>query len=215
MKLFVVLVSAPLVAVVARLLMTPQYQDNSDQLDTTRYLTALADAGGRNELGALLATLSAILYVAMSLALARIARNRLGAIGSALSIVGAFGISAVAVFTLVAGRLAQEGDRAAMGPLLERINSASVFSVFFIVLIVGAIGAILLAVGLYRSRQVPPAAAIVTGIGGACLMLTAPGPAAPFIVGGAVVALLGSLWIALGTTDRGVLSGPTPAQMQR
>ncbi len=202
MKLFVTLLSAPLVAVIARALMTPQYQDESDQLDTTRYLTALGEASARNDLGALLAAASAILYVATALGLARIARNRLGMVGAALSVVGAFGIFAVAVFALVAGRLAQEADRAAAAALLERLNTAPVFLPFVLALLIGAVGAVLLAIGLFRSRRVPRAAALVTGIGGAGLMLTAPGPLVSFVVGGAILALIGLLWVALGAGER-------------
>ncbi|MFC9694116.1 DUF4386 family protein [Kribbella sp. NPDC056951] len=201
MKLFVTLLSAPLVAVIARALMTPQYQDKADQLDTTRYLNALADASARNDLGALLATASAVLYVATALSLARIARNRLGTVGAALSVVGAFGIFAVAVFAMVAGRLAQESDRAAAAALLERLNNAPVFASFVLALLIGAIGSVLLGIGLFRSRRVPRAAALVAGIGGAGLMLTAPGPLVSFVVGAAILALIGLLWVALGATQ--------------
>ena len=192
----VYLVSAPLVAVAARALMIAQYQDEADQLDSARYLSALADAGTRNDVGALLAMLGAALYVGAALALARIVNTRLGTIGAGLSIIGAFGLWSMSIFALVAGRLAQEQDRQVSIGVLGRIYTASVFGVFFAALIAGAAGAVLLAIALYRGRLVPRAAAVVTGVGGASLMLTAPGPAVTFVVGGAVLALIGFGWVA-------------------
>jgi hypothetical protein len=38
---------------------------------------------------------------------------------------------------------------------------------------------------------------VLTGVGSASLMLTAPGPAAVFVIGGAVLALIGLTWIAV------------------
>lgn len=73
---------------------------------------------------------------------------------------------------------------------------------FFLALIAGAVGSILLAIGLYRGRLVPRAAAVITGVGGAGLMLTAPGPAASFIIGGAVLALIGLTWTAVSWSDQ-------------
>lgn len=203
----VYLVSAPVLAVAARALMTPQYQDQADQLDTGRYLSALADAGARNDAGALIAMLGAALYVGTALGLAKIAKNRLGNIGAALTVVGAFGLWSVSIFVLVAGRLAQEQDRQTATALLDRINSASVFSVLFFALVAGAVGSVLLAIALYRSRAVPRAAAVLAGVGGASLMVTAPGPLLTFVVGGAVLALIGLVWVAA--------SASIPAESER
>lgn len=195
------LIGAPLVAVLARGLLTPQYQDEADRADSTRYLAELADAGTRNDVGAILGLISAILYVGAALALAAIVKHRmprLATVGAALTIVGAFGLSAISTYVLVAGRLAEQGDRGAMIAVLDRLNTAPQFSVFFLALLAGAAGSILLAVGLYRSHLVSRAAAIVTGVGGAGLMVTAPGPLTSFVVGGAVLALVGMTWVALG-----------------
>jgi len=201
-KTIVALIAAPLVAVAARALMTPIYQDSADQFDTTRYLAALTEAGTRNDAGALLATLSAMLYVASALALAGILKSRLGTVGAALSIVGAFGLAAHAVFVLMAGRLAEESDRGAAAVLLGRIYNAPELSVFFLAVVAGAVGAVLLAIGLYRSRQVPRGAALLWGVGGAGLMVTTQGPMVSFVAGAALLALAGLAWVAVGTTER-------------
>ncbi|ONI74023.1 hypothetical protein BWI15_11635 [Kribbella sp. ALI-6-A] len=208
------LVSAPLVAVAARALMTPQYQDRADKLDTTRYLGALAEAGTRNDIGAMLGLLGAVLYVGAALALARIVRTRSARIGAALTIAGAFGLWTNSVFVLLVGRLAEEQDRQATVALLDRVNSAPVFAVFFLALIIGAVGSVVLAVALYRSRLVSRAAAVTAGVGGASLMITAPGPLLSFVLGGAVLALVGLTWVAASTTfpyDRSA-RGRAPAE---
>lgn len=182
--------------------MTPQYQDGANRPDITRYLGELAESGTRNDVGALLALLSAILYVGTALALARIVNTRLGMIGAALTVIGAFGLGAWSTFVLVAGRMAEENDRQSAIAVLERINNAPVFGWVFAALLAGAAGSVLLAIGLWRSHLVPRAAAVVTGVGGAGLMVTAPGPLVSFVVGAAVLALVGLTWTAVSWSDR-------------
>lgn len=203
----VYLISAPLAAVIARALMTPLYQDEADRTDMTRFVGELAEAGTRNDVGALVALLSAVLFVGTALALARIVRTRLGTIGAALTIVGTFGLCAWSTYVLVAGRMAEESERQTAIAMLERINEAPIFGWVFLAMVAGAAGFILLAIGLWRGRQVPRAAAVVTGLGGAGLMVTAPGPSVPYIVGAAVIALIGLVWVAA--------SVPVPTESER
>lgn len=203
------LLAAPLVAVAARVLMTPWYQDSNDQPDSARYLAELADAPVRNNVGAVLTLLSAVLFAASAVVLAGIVRRRmprLGLTGGALLAVGAFGLAAISVQTMVSGELANIADRDAMIVVMDRLFTAPQFGVYFLALIAGAAGSVLLAIGLYRSQLVPRAAAVLAGIGTAAVMLTAPGPAIVFIAGGAVLSLLGLGWVAV-TARRG-----TPAR---
>ncbi|TDO52249.1 uncharacterized protein DUF4386 [Kribbella sp. VKM Ac-2527] len=195
------LIGAPLAAVVARALMTPAYQDDADQPDTPRYLTELAEAATRNDAAAMIALLGAVLYVGAALALGSILRSHLGRIAAALSVVGAFGLAAWSIQVLLAGVLAEQPDREAMIALLDKLNTASEFSVFYLAMIAGALGSLLFGFALYRSRAVPRAAALITGLGGATLMLTAPGPLVVFVVGGAALALIGFTWTALSAVD--------------
>lgn len=197
------LVAAPLIALLARVLTTPQYQDEADRPDSARYLAEVATAGTRNDVGAMLTLLSAVLYVGAALALWSIVRTRmprLGLAGVALTVAGTFGLAAVSTQVLLAGRFAEEADRDAMVALLDRLNASSQLSIFFLALVAGAIGSILLAIGLYRSRVVPRAAAVIAGVGGAGLMVTAPGPLASFVIGAAVVAVAGLGWTAVAAT---------------
>ena len=66
----------------------------------------------------------------------------------------------------------------------------------------GALGWVLLGVVLYRSRAVPRAAAVLAALGGAGVMVTAPGPLVSFIAGAAAVSLVGMAWIAASARAR-------------
>jgi hypothetical protein len=200
------LVAAPLVALVARFLMTPWYQDESDHLDADRYLNALADAASRNDLGAGLTFLSGILFAGAVWVLAGVVRvrmPRLGLVGGWLGVIGAFGISSVGVASMTYNQIARADERDTMISLMNQLYDADQTSgVFFGAMLLGAIGAVLLAIGLYRSKIVPRAAAVLTGLGIAAVMLTAPGPAAAFIVGAAVIATAGMAWVAASLWSR-------------
>ncbi|MGH8881836.1 MAG: hypothetical protein ACRD0P_31555, partial [Stackebrandtia sp.] len=74
--------------------------------------------------------------------------------------------------------------------------------VFFLAMLMGAVGAVLLAIGLYRSRAVPRAAAVLSGIGTAAVLITATGPIKGFVVGAAVIATVGLWWIAMSLWSR-------------
>ncbi|WP_219418223.1 DUF4386 family protein [Pseudonocardia nigra] len=192
--------AAPLVALAARVLLIPWYQDNQDRPDNIRYLTELAAAPVRNDVGAALTFLSAVLFVGAACVLTDIARRRMprtALAAGALVVVGAFGLASISVISMAFGEMARVEDRAAMVALLDRLMTAPQFAVYSASLFAGAVGAVLLAIGLYRSRLVPRAAAVLTGIGTAAVMVTAPGPLAPFIVRSAVLALAGLAWVAI------------------
>lgn len=200
-----ILLAAPLVAVAARVVMTPWYQDDSDQPDSARYLAELAESPGRNEIGAGLTFVSAVLFVGAALVLAGIVRRRMPRLaftGGALLVVGALGVATVSTQSMASSQIARFGERETMIPLMDELYSAPQLSSYYLAMIAGAIGAILLAVGLYRCRIVPRAAAIVTGLGIASVMLTAPGPFAVVIVGAAVVATAGLSWVVVALWSR-------------
>jgi hypothetical protein len=199
------LLAAPLVVLVARALSTPWYQDESDHLDADRYLTAVADAATRNDIGAGLTFVSAILFAGVAIVLAGIVRERnprLGLVGGSMSVIGAFGLASVGV-AMTFGQIARSGERDTMISLMGQLyDSAQTGGVFFLAMVLGAIGAVLLAIGLYRSQVVPRAAAVLGGVGVAAVFITASGPLRSFVVGSAVIATLGLGWIALRLSSR-------------
>jgi MFS family permease len=200
------LLAAPLVALLARVLSTPWHQDETDHLDANRYLTEVADAATRNDLGAGLTFVSAVLFAGVAVVLARIVRERsprISLVGAILSVIGAFGLASVGVASMTFGQIARMDERDTMISLMDRLyDSAQTGGVFFLAMLVGAVGAVLLAIGLYRSRAVPRAAAVLSGIGTAAVLITATGPMRGFVVGSAVIATVGLWWIAVSLWSR-------------
>jgi Domain of unknown function (DUF4386) len=200
------LLAAPLATLIARVLSTPWHQDETDHLDADRYLTEVADAATRNDIGAGLTFVSAILFAGVAIVLARIVRERsprLGLIGAVMSVIGAFGLASVGVASMTFGQIARMDERETMISLMDRLyDSPQTGGVFFLAMLVGAIGAVLLAIGLYRSQTVPRAAAVLSGIGTAAILITATGPLKGFVVGSAVFATVGLWWIAMSLWSR-------------
>ena len=200
----VVIVAAPAVAVLARLLTTPWYQDEN-RPDDARVLTEIAGAAGRNQVGAVLALLSAVLFAIAAIVVAQIVRARSPRVawaGVVLAGFGAFGLTLFAAFVGVITIMAGLDDREAMLELMTRLNDSAVAGVSFLVLVLGAVGWLVLGYGLYRAAAIPRAAAVFSAIGGAGVMLTTTGPAISFIAGSAVLCLIGFAWIALAAQRR-------------
>ena len=123
-------------------------------------------------------------------------RRRLAVTGAAAAVAGAIGLACVYFAGLVAGQMARLDERAAMVALADRVVTEPPMQVFPLLLAAGAIGWVTLAVGLYRSRAVPRAAAMLVGIGGAATMVTAAGPVRAAVVASSVIALAGFAWVA-------------------
>ena len=199
------LLAAPAVAVVARLLTTPWYEDDADRPDDARVLTEIADAVGRNQVGAGLALLSAVLFAVAAIVVAQIVRARSPRVawtGALLAGFGAFGLAVFSAFVATYTVIAEHDDREAMLELMAQFTDSPVSGTSYLVLILGALGWIVLGYGLYGSREIPRAAAVLSAVGGAGVMLTTPGPLTSFIAGSAVLCLVGFAWVALAMQRR-------------
>jgi hypothetical protein len=194
------LVTAPVVLLAARLLTTPWYQEDDDTPDTARVLTEVAASATVNNLGATLTLAGGVLYAAVAVVLGlwvRPAVPRTATAGLLLGALGGFGLAVCADQQLTIGQAAALAQhRTAMVALLDRVYDSPQAGLTYGLLVLGAVGWVLLGTALYRSRVVPRAAAVVAALGGAAVMLTAPGPARSFLAGGAVVSLVGLAWIA-------------------
>jgi predicted ferric reductase len=182
--------------VVARFLLVP-YWDEEEV-----YVRLVAENPGRSDLGASLVIVGALMLIPAALTLARLFATRsprLSQAGSALVTIGSVGAACISMAALVAGQMVRLGDDEASIALWDRVwNTHKLWPIMTVHL--GAIGFILIAVGLYRARVVPRGAAILVGIGGATMMTTSAGPIRPLLITAASLALVGFTWVALATT---------------
>lgn len=188
----VALVTAPLVVLAARLVLVP-YWDEADV-----YIREVADHPGRSDLGASLVIVGAMLLVSSVLVLARLVavdHPRIAVTGAILGVIGCVGMACVSMAALVAGQMVRLGDTDASVALWDRVwNSDKLWPIMSVHL--GALGFIVLAVGLFRAGAVPRAAAVLVGLGGATTMTTAAGPIRPLLITAAAIALVGFAWVA-------------------
>ena len=188
----IALVTAPLVVLTARLVLVP-YWDEADV-----YIRDVADHPGRSDLGASLVIVGAMLLVSSVLVLARLVavdHPRIAVTGAILGVIGCVGMACVSMAALVAGQMVRLGDTDASVALWDRVwNSEKLWPIMTVHL--GALGFIVLAVGLFRAGAVPRAAAVLAGLGGATTMTTAAGPIRPLLITAAAIALVGFAWIA-------------------
>jgi hypothetical protein len=195
-----VLIGAPLAAIAARLLATPVYQQDDDKPDHVRYLAEVAEHAVRNDVGGAITIFSAMLYAAAAVVVGMIAAghyHRVGRAGLVLAAAGSFGLAAWGAIIALSAQAARSEDRDAMVALLDAAYDAPGTNIYYAVILAGALGWVVLGVCLYRSRAVPRAAAVLTALGGAAVLATAPGPLLSFVAGAAVVSLLGLGWIAV------------------
>jgi len=190
------LITGPLVVLAARLVLVP-YWDEADV-----YIREVADDPGRSDLGASLVVLGAMLLVSGVLVLARLVavdRPRLAVTGAVLAVIGCVGMACISMAALVAGQMVRLGDTDASIALWDRVwNSDKLWPIMTVHL--GALGFIVLAVGLFRAGVVPRAASVLVGLGGAMMMTTAAGPIRPLLIAAAAIALVGFGWAARATS---------------
>jgi hypothetical protein len=192
----IALVTAPLVVLAARFVLVP-YWDEADV-----YISEVAENPGRSDLGASLVIVGAMLLVSSVLVLARLVavdHPRIAVAGAILGVIGCVGMACVSMAALVAGQMVRLGDTDASVALWDRVwNSDKLWPIITVHL--GALGFIVLAVGLFRAGAVPRAAAFLVGLGGATTMTTAAGPIRPLLIIAAAIALVGFAWAAFATS---------------
>ena len=150
------LVAAPVVALAARLLNTPWYQNDDDTPDNARLLTGVAASTTANDVGAVLTLVSGMLYLTAAVVLGLWVRSRMtrtATAGLVLASIGGFGLVAFADQLMVIGQAARlEEHRSAMIALLEARDDSPQAGLSYLLLVLGAVGWVLLGVVLYRSR---------------------------------------------------------------
>lgn len=189
------LLAAPLALIAGRVLATP-FEDN-DQ--TAHYLNTIAAHHTRSDIGTTLTLLGAMLLVPAILGLAGIVRTsmpRLSWLSAGLSGAGVTALAMVATLGFVGGEIAKRGTTPDNIKLwLAIFGHGAAPLVAQTMLAAGALGSIMLAVGLYRSPQVQRAAAVLVGLGSATVMLTSPGPVRVVRIAAATLLLVGAGWV--------------------
>jgi hypothetical protein len=191
------LVGAPLVLLVARTLNVP-WPGDSGVVKVGRYVQQIADDPTRSDLGAALVLLGAVLLLAAVLQLGTVARARtplLGAVATALTVIGCVGIAAVGAVSAVDGQIVRHTPASAAVEVIRQYNGS--LPIMDAPILLGVLGFILLAIGLFRSRRIPRAAAILIGLGGAATAITSEGPIRPLLLAAVGVLLIGQGWLVI------------------
>lgn len=190
----VLLLAAPLILFLGRLLLVPFDDQGWDEM-----LTTMAEHPTRNAIGWSLALFAAGLLAAAGLVLVRLVtdRSRLAVPAAVGVVTGWAGAAAVASGGLVMGDMAKSPEREAMVAVLTGFNEGNGNTVFFLVL-AGVLGNVLLAVALARSGRTSRGTAALFGVGAVGSLVAAPGPARPvalvaglLLLGGHVLVLRG------------------------
>ncbi|WP_322755919.1 hypothetical protein [Frankia sp. Cas3] len=159
-------------------------------------LAAMAAHPARSDVGWLLVAAGAALTVPPTAALAALVRARrpgLGATALVLTALGWASVPAYAMGGIVMEAMAHAPDRAAQVAVLEQFNDGR-GNAFFLAAALGAVGYIVLAVGLARDRVAPAAAAVLIGLGGAGTLLVMAGPIRALLLVAVVLLLAGQAW---------------------
>lgn len=200
----VLMIGAPLLMALARLMLVPMDEDDYDQ-----NLTDAAAAQARSDTGWLLAMVASALLILTALVLAqRLAarRARLGAVVSVATTVGWVGCAGIGIGGLVLSEAGSLPDRASQVALQEGLSAGSTGFVFLMSLI-GAAGYVALAVGLARSGLASRGAAVLLGVGGVTTLVTMPGPITPLLVLAALLLAAGHA-LVLGRLDGAPTADP-------
>lgn len=209
------LLAAPIVLIAARAVTTP-FRDKGD---TAGYLAAIANNHATSNVGAVLGIIGALLLIPALIGLGRIAGERmprLAWLGAGLATIGAVALTIVAMLAIIGGQVAQFASPADRVDVWNKIlNSGAGAAVGQLMLVSGVIGMVLLAVGLFRSGPVHPAAAVLLGIGGATTMLTAPGPVRVVLIAAAALTLAAFTWVFASTRAASAPQAPVHAEAHR
>jgi hypothetical protein len=185
----VLLVAAPLVMALGRVLLVPL-----DDQDWDQTMTDMAAHQGRSDLGWVLAiAASGILGTTAAIVAHRLrlaGRAKSSAFVVVTTALGWAGCAAICFAGLYLSSAAEAPDRAAQVQVAKDINDGSSGFVFLLI-VIGAIGYVVAAVALARSRVVATGAAVLIGLGGAATLLTMGGPVTPLLVAAALVLAAG------------------------
>jgi hypothetical protein len=190
------LVGAPLLMTVGRLLLVPMDDQKWDDV-----LTQAAANQGTSDTGWLMALAASGLLAAAALSMTALLHQagarKAAAFATVTIALGWAGSAAVCMGGVLFSYQGKAPDRAAQVQLLTDFNAGhSGFA--FLLCVLAAVGYIVLAVGLARSGTVGKGAALLVGLGGVATLLTMPGPLKALLVVAALVLLAGQTLVLRG-----------------
>ena len=205
----VLLVGAPLVMAVGRLLLVPMNDQGWDAA-----LTDAAAHQNRSDAGWLLSMAAAGLLAAAAFllahALGRAGRTRAARVAGVTTAVGWAGCAGICAAGMLLSYQGKAADRAVQVQLLKDLNAGHT-AVIFLMCVVGAVGYVVLAVGLARSQVVGKGVAVLLGLGGAATLLTTPGPMKALLVVAAVLLAAGQALVVRAVGVQSSQAAPAPA----
>lgn len=186
----ILLVAAPAVMAVGRLLLVPFDSDDGAAWEAT--LRGMAAHQVRSDSGWLLVMVAAglltVTAVALSQRLTAAARTRSAGFCLITLAVAWAACAADSGTALIMSGMARSADLTLQAQILQSYNSGALKpGVVFLASIAGAIAYITLAVASARARLMPRATAVVLALGGAGTLLTNAGPRTPLLVAAAVL----------------------------
>ena len=183
------LVGAPLLMAVGRLLLVPMNDQGWDAV-----LTDAAAHQSRSDAGWLLSMAAAGLIAAsaflLTQVLGRAGRTRAAVAAAFTTAVGWAGCAGICAAGMLLSYQGKAPDRAVQVQLLKDLNAGHTAFIFLMCML-GAVGYVVLAVGLARSQVVGKGVAALVGFGGVATLLTTPGPMKVLLVVAAVLLAAG------------------------
>jgi len=176
----VLLIGAPLLMAVARVLLVPlDDQDWGGTMDRMAAHTARSDLGWFLAMAA--SGLLAITGVLLSQRVHAAGRVRAATVSMITISLGWAACAAICVSGLLLGVIAKAADRPVQIQIQKDFNSNAA-GLPFLLCGLAAIGYVVLGVALARSGRATKGAAILVALGGAATLLTMPGPLTPLLV---------------------------------
>jgi len=189
------LITAPLVMALGRVLLVPLDDQN---WDTT--MTKMAAHDARSNAGWLIAMAASGLLGATAVILARrlgrTGRTRASMFATVTTAMGWAGCAATCVAGLYLSVASKAPDRAVQVKIQDDFNNSVATGLIFLMCVLAAVGYIVLAVGLRRSSLVSRGTAVLLGLGGVTTLLTMAGPLTALLVLTAVVLAAGHTQLA-------------------
>lgn len=185
----VLLIGAPLLMAVGRLLLVPFDDQGWDAV-----LTQSAAHQNRSDTGWIIAMAASGLLAAAALSLARLlhlaGRTKVAAFAGVTTAIGWAGSAGICTGGLLLSYQGRASDRKVQVKLLNDFNAGH-GSLVFLLCVLAAVGYVVLAVGLARSGLIGKGVAILVALGGVGTLLTMPGPIKALLVCAALVLFAG------------------------